>query len=251
MGPGTRRTGFNSSGLLRLLAELTSAEAAGSSQTFAERLGQWLGWTDAAALAEVLHAPVAAPTSSPAAGADAGAVQALSRLRLELAQAVASDPAFLPPRAKSNPVGGAAARVVVSDFTSFRHAYAAQQRQMAWRIAPLRQQLRGALAQRDAGLARLAALDAALEQALAERERSALAGVPNLLVQRYDRLRASQPAAADDAALAWQASGWLWRFGQDLQAVLRAEIELRLQPLQGLADSLNMHLSQPLATLAP
>jgi hypothetical protein len=248
MGPGPRRTGFNSSGLVRLLAELTTAESAGSQQTFAERLGQWLGWTDAAALAQALHAPATRAVQGEGPAAAGRAAQALARLRAELVQSVETDAAWLPPRARLNPVIGASARPLVPDFASLRQACAAQQAQMAWRIAPLRSQLRETLVRRGGELARLAALDAVMEQVLAERERSALAAMPGLLAQRFERLRAAQPAAADDAGLAWSPGGWLHRFSQDMQALLRAEIELRLLPLQGLVETLDDPLNRPLAT---
>lgn len=95
----------------------------------------------------------------------------------------------------------------------------ALQQAMEARLAPLRAQLRVALAARSAEGARLAALDAVLEQALALRWREALAGVPGWL-RRHLRQHPDRPLEPLRLRL------------------LRAELDLRLQPLQGLAEAL-------------
>ncbi|HYE70335.1 MAG TPA: DUF3348 family protein, partial [Aquabacterium sp.] len=50
MAPGLPRNHLSSSTLVRLLQEQAVAHGADPTQTFAERLSQWLGWTDAIAL---------------------------------------------------------------------------------------------------------------------------------------------------------------------------------------------------------
>jgi hypothetical protein len=100
------------------------------------------------------------------------------------------------------------------------------QREMSLRIAPLRRALRAALAARSADLARLAALDAVFEQALAERERGLLASAPVLVGRRFDQLRGTS-------------DGWLATFHDDFRETLAAELELRLQPLDGLIAALD------------
>ncbi|HSI56720.1 MAG TPA: DUF3348 family protein, partial [Ideonella sp.] len=73
------KSSFNSSTLVRLLAELTTADVAGSKQSLAERLGLWLGWADAISLSAALNGHSARPPDTPAgmpldAHAAAGAV---------------------------------------------------------------------------------------------------------------------------------------------------------------------------------
>jgi HPt (histidine-containing phosphotransfer) domain-containing protein len=94
----------------------------------------------------------------------------------------------------------------------------------------LRSELRGALSGRSAGLARVAALDAALETALRAKERHLLATVPDVLQRHFERLRQAQPMQ------------WLHRYAADMQSVLLAELDLRLQPIEGLLATLNLDL---------
>jgi Protein of unknown function (DUF3348) len=94
--------------------------------------------------------------------------------------------------------------------------------------------LRAALARLSPQMSRLASLDRVMGTALAARERELLGLIPTLLEPHFERLRR---AAQDAPARDWQAE-----FHHDMQRLLRAELELRLQPLQGLLDALR---SQP------
>jgi hypothetical protein len=64
------------------------------------------------------------------------------------------------------------------------------------------------------------------EQALAERERGLLASAPVLVGRRFDQLRGTS-------------DGWLATFHDDFRETLAAELELRLQPLDGLIAALD------------
>jgi hypothetical protein len=223
MAPGLQRTPFNSPPLVRLLAALApdsaaaTAPAASPQASLGERLGTWLDWTDAIALAQALNHPpasAAAPASAGGAQAHAQASAALTRVRDARSLAITTDPVF-----QAGP-GGA------EDLAVYRRAAQAQQRAMAAAIAPLRAQLRGLLAARTPALAHLAALDATLEAALGERERHGLQAVVTRLEQHFQQLRQTQ------------APGWLPQFHQTMQQVLLAELDLRLQPAQGLLDAL-------------
>ena len=89
----------------------------------------------------------------------------------------------------------------------------------------------------------MASLDAALDAILAEREALLLGKVPSLLEMRFKHLRRAHQDALDAAqqedntALWLQAGGWMTRFCQEMQAVLLAEWDLRLQPAMGLLMS--------------
>src|SRR3546814_11687324 len=58
-----RRTNFSGPALIRLLARLSNTDVLESGQSIADRLGLWLGWTDAIALAGVLNGPALAVPS--------------------------------------------------------------------------------------------------------------------------------------------------------------------------------------------
>lgn len=280
---------FNSSKLVRLLADLTPAELPDSKQSLVERLGLWLGWADAIALSSVVAGSLArapdGPDGQPFQGD--GAAEALARLRTTLALAITTDPTLSPGdlKRKVNATRIEAAMVDGSDFAPLRRRYLAHQRAMEAAIGPVRGRIRASLQQLSPEVARLASLDAVLEQALAERENHLLASVPARLEKRFAALRKAHAAAqapapelapaasmapasdptpapvpaalpaplpapmpvpehaistAAPAAMAQPAPpAWFAGFRLDLQAVLLAELAVRLQPLEGLVEALD------------
>jgi hypothetical protein len=110
-------------------------------------------------------------------------------------------------------------------------------------IGNLRGRLREMLGARSPGMARLAAVDAVMERALSPRERSLLAAVPVLLAGHFERLsQAEQQTPADTQASGDAATvtpgAWLDVFRKDMQNVLLAELDVRLQPVEGLLAAL-------------
>jgi hypothetical protein len=129
-------------------------------------------------------------------------------------------------------------------FAPHQQRYLDQQRQMALRVEALRAQVRHAVAAASPRLAPLAAMDAVLEPLFRAREQQLMGTVPVLLERRFEQLRAAhalERAAAQQPGdpAAWrQPGGWLHRFGQELEAALLAELEVRLQPVTGLMEAL-------------
>ena len=109
----------------------------------------------------------------------------------------------------------------------FRLHHSQQQRSMAARIASLRERLRPRLAEASGPLARLSQLDALLERSVAAQERERLAGLAALLTARAEAHQAADPRR------------WRHRFWADLRRLLRAELDLRLQPVLGLIEALH------------
>ena len=103
----------------------------------------------------------------------------------------------------------------------------------------LRDRVRQVLAHGAEPLPQLAALDAAFSAILLEREGKVLARIPSLLESRFNSLlqQYRDPAAAASARLA--DGTWLAPFCADIQSVLLAELDLRLQPVRGLIEALN------------
>jgi len=256
IAPALPRTNFNDSRLIRLLAGLGVAEVAESKQTLAERLAGWMDWTDAIALSAALGGLPAGPAAAARPGAR-GQAQAmadeLDKVRADLTRAIAQDAAFAAGRpgaprplpAQAGPVADRA------DFSTYRRRYLAQQRAMEARIPPLRTRVRAALAAVSADLGRLAALDAALDAALGERERHLLSKVPRLLERRFEQLRQAHPEpAADDArpvnpSLKWLPPVWLATYCSDMQTILLAELAIRLNPVEGMIEALGQENLPP------
>jgi len=115
-------------------------------------------------------------------------------------------------------------------------------------LETLRTQVRATVAHASAALHQLALLDAAYAQALREREARLLASLPAKMEIRFMQLASAaqaQPEAdtfADTAASTPPAArlpkpDWLLQFESELQQALLAELDLRLQPVLGLADA--------------
>ena len=233
------RSRLHRSPLLRLLDELRLAEGSAGTTTLAERLGQWMGWTDAITLSSALQGSGEAPASASAnavADALAPAAKTLSKLRADIT-------ARLPPESPIHPA---------AEYPEYRQYHLARQRMMLSRIGPARAELRQRLARQSSALRQLAALDAAWDEALAARERHLLARLPAWLEDHFRRLRAAHPDPNPAATLAVPGAtpsttlpalpAWLTRFRQDQRTLLLAELDLRLQPLEGLAEALDADL---------
>lgn len=199
---------------IRLLARLAEVDVAASGQSLPDRLGQWLDWKHALSLAAALDARPAAREVATPAPDDQNAE--CTRARGVLATAIKGEP-LLAPNAAAQP-----------DYAAFRQAYLAHQRTMQATAGRLRGTLRDALAQASPELARLAEVDAVMEAALTPREHALLAKVPELLGQRFERLRAAGHASPT----------WLDGFRRDMQSVLLAELDLRFQPIDALLAAL-------------
>ncbi|WP_457418459.1 DUF3348 family protein [Roseateles sp. P5_E7] len=189
----------------------------------AERLGGWLGWAEAIGLSQLLAtAPTAESNATARREAWDWAAAALDRLVADLTAAF-DDALLALDSAEPAPEG-----VPLADLLApYRLHHTQQQRSMAARVATLRERLRPRLAEASGPLTRLAQLDAVFERAVVMQERQALTGLPALLTKRAEAHHAADPRR------------WRQRFWADLQRALRAELDLRLQPVQGLIEALH------------
>jgi hypothetical protein len=239
--------------LVRLLARLAEADVSESQASLADRLSQWLGWTDAIALSTALSTPLNAQPGASRAGV--GAAEALDREDAALVVTARSALTKMITRACAPADARRGARETAeadapADFAEFRQDYLSIQQAMETDIGQLRKRLRGRLAARTPALARLAAVDAIMERSLGAREQRLLASVPALLAAYFERQRrAAQPVPDEAPADAGARScgtdetpaapgAWLAAFRKEMQSVLLAELDIRFQPVQGLLAAL-------------
>lgn len=209
------RPGLNGSALVGLLGQLALSDRLAAPPSIVEGLARWVDWKDAIALSAVLQAaPRPAVATAPGPDLLAPLEADFLRVRQALERAIA-DP--------GDTTGDSG-----TDFLPFRRRHHRLQQAMEAALGPLRAQARSALqraGQHHPALARLAALDAALAGALAPREQAQLALLPALLEKLHAR--------GGDS------------FRADMQRLLQAELELRLQPVAGLLDALRAALTEP------
>ena len=215
------RSNFSSSRLVRLLNAWSPLDTGASRQDFAERLGQWVGVSDAITLHATHQSLTSRARVRPALARPAGTSaleEEFQRVRTALVQAISA-----------NPVGGP----VGEKFAPHRKRYVDLQRHMEMRIAALRASARQALSTAAPELAPLAALDGVLDQMLVDREQRLMSAVPVLLERRFEHLRRSQPTT------------WPNQLHEEMQQLLLAELDDRLQPVAGLVEAFsNMHKKQ-------
>lgn len=225
------RSTISSSRLARLLGRWDAVADEPVRQDLAERLSQWLPVRDAISL-DAAHRAIQALPAQWAAPRVRGPVpdaleRELQRVRETLVQAIqAPPPRPAPPRRGRHalPQSGSVAAEPEDPLAPLRRQAADLQRQMGLRVDALRHHVRRQLAARSAALAQLAALDAAMEQMLAERLQKALATLPLLWERRCAQLRAQGQDGPAEAARA-------------LQELLLAELETRLEPVAGLIEA--------------
>jgi len=242
------RTNFHSSKLIRCLADLSLVESLDPGEAFAEQLGAWVHFADAITLSAV-HADGMAnfPKMQPGAQAAAltGASDEFGRVQAFLINSITKSCSPNPGRTHIKlpapepelPANAASA------YAPYRRFYEAHQRDMELSIQPLRVNVRDALAKASPKLRKLAELDVALEKILRDRENKLLSRVPVLLKKRFEHLfkehqrKLIEAQQADNPAAWMKAGGWLARFCSDMQMLLLAEVELRLQPTMGLIEA--------------
>lgn len=234
------QTHANPSRLVQLLAELVGADTAASDKLITERLGQLFDLPGSIRLSSVLDKPAAVPAQTAVSPQEARAEFLRARTAI-ISSALRS---FLP--------GGGSIRLrfpAIATREDFEEAatadallafYAAQQRDIDFRIRNLQAATRDTVAGFSPRLAQLAALDAALGDPLAAHNRRFFSAVCSLLGKHVENLidEYHQAASADprDEKL-WAAT--LARLRSDMQGLLLAEIETRLQPALGLIEALD------------
>ena len=238
-------TNFHSSQLTRCLAELDLLESAEPAGDFADELGQWMHFTNAIALSSVHESGMARiPAQSQALREAAGArlTAEFERIRAFMVNSITKS---CSPKAGNTAIKLPLPLDLEVSYAPYRRFYEAHQRDMELSVEPLRVNLRQALAQASPPLRKLAELDVVMEKILRERESRLLARVPVLLQKRFDAQYAAhqeQLAAsgqADNPAAWMDPGGWLARICQNLQTLLLAEADLRLQPSAGLLEAFN------------
>ena len=232
---------------MRTLADLELAGTAAAGSAFAQKLGLWVSFTDAITLSSLHSHPadraqIPLATQRSAQGADIG--DDVTNTRAGLISLITQRSTLaggkahikLPEPPGTAPVGATA-------YEPYRRFYMAHQREMQATLSPLRARVRAVLAEMSPALKQLAALDAALDTILCERESKLLTKVASLLQKRFMHLlRTHQQlvqgdAQADKPAL-WMTDGaWLARFCHELKTVLLSELDLRLQPTLGLLEA--------------
>lgn len=211
--------------LIRYLSELAVLDAAGAARDFGERLGLLLDFSNSILLADALK-PTAASTATAEFPDAADIRKTFLQARGQLVAGMVS-----------SCTPGASARIKWPELSPdgdrmepLHRFYLAHQRDMELGVRALRTTVREALRDADPRLQQLARLDAVLEDSLWDHSRRFLALIPRYLERRIS-MRQQQAASGNPDSLHLA-------LRKDIQGLLLAELELRLQPVLGLVETL-------------
>lgn len=250
------RTLLSAPTLIRHLARFNDIDVAAPMQSLSDSLSQWLGWTDAIALSGALKA--GAPSVPTPVSLKEDFHPLIAREQAEFDRVLASmrrsiDVIGSPPaqtRAGGQVRHPPPPRALDVDVAIHRQRYVGAQHSMALALSHLRTRLRTTLASVSPDMNRLAIMDGLMEKVLDARQQSLLARIPALLETHFQRLQLQEdaaPKAHEQATRAASAApdrpavvkgAWLDCFKKDMQGVLRAELDIRIHPAQGLMAAL-------------
>ena len=235
------------------MTDLAVSDVELSHKNFAQRLGRLIDLSDSIALSAAHgELPVAGSRScSPSDQASASEALKSEFLRVRRSAVEFIAKSFIPGIETAwltlPVVTGDPGLQELTSYEPYQRFYTTHQREIAFKVKRLRTNTRQALIELSPRLAQLSALDAALEKTLAVHSRKLFSKVPVLLEKRFQTLRQQHQQALgaqdDDPHLWLLPGGWLDTFYSEMQGLLLAELEERLQPVLGLIEAQDETLS--------
>ncbi|MDX1692857.1 MAG: DUF3348 family protein [Ketobacteraceae bacterium] len=246
MNQAVSSASLGSSRLIRFIAELSVCQTELTHKQFAERLGSLIDFSDSIILSAA-HLNLPTMAFEPSQESTRNVNEEFLRIRTTLVQNIikSTTPGAEPGRIRLPSPALGASREDLLNFEHYHRFYALHQREMDMKIERLRQQVREEIASISPGLAQLSVLDGAISDTLLVHTRRFLGVVPRLLEQRFRFLRPEQAPGQETLDLeddpeSWlRPGGWLARVYRDIQGLLLAELDVRVQPVMGLIEALN------------
>lgn len=220
--------------LIRTLARFGHPPLSSDSPALPAALGNWVDWNRAVALARALDG--ALPPAP-----DVAATLTREAVEEECARAHSAhrDAVHALVEALDDSL----------DAAELQRRHATLQRGQLTSTGRLRGRLRDLLAQGDAQCARLAEIDAVMEQALAPREFRLLDALgARLAAHAKATLAPADPETGDDTApgtASPPSAPWPAALRDDVRELLLAELDLRFHPIEGLLAALHPHRAGP------
>lgn len=243
---------FNNSRLVRFLSDLAVTDVEVSHINLADRLGQMIDLPDSIALADA-HKNIARLKFKPSQMLANAVMDEFINVRKSIIHLIASS--FIPgegPAWLTLPTTKVDVSVEdVVSFEAYQRFYNAHQREIDFKVRNLRLFVRESVEGTSRALAQLVALDTAMDDTLSVHARKLFSNVPKLLEKRFDHLLQEHKRAHTnyqiENPLSWlETGGWLEAFYREMQGLLLAEVEVRLQPILGLIEAYNEEINRNL-----
>ncbi len=241
MPPSAKQSG---SPLIQRLHELSVLDDRLPHSRFVATVGKFIDFSEAIPLSEFLselrHAAVshgshchsASDNNTGAAGAKAHYIRARGDMMAFIVQSFITEDC--PVSLRLPLVSDATYTHEDQGLGSYQRFYALHQREMESSVAKLQASVRGYLSANSPSLAQLVALESRLSEILTVYSRKALAVIPSLLAKRFHYLYFDPPQSVAGGG----EGSVLQTFLLEMQSVLLAELDSRLQPTLGLIEAL-------------
>lgn len=231
------------------MSDLAVSDVEVSHKQFTEKLGQLVSFSDAITLSAV-HSKLSNMAFEPTEASSESVKAEFLRVREVLVKSIimsftlSTRPSTIPlpvPKADATPDKAIS-------YEPYQRFYARHQREIDFKVESLQLYVRDSVSGLSLELAQLVELDVALGDVLAVHARRLFAVIPKLLSKRFKHLRAEHERALANSAgsghpAEWvKPGGWLHAFYQEMQGLLLAELDVRLQPTLGLVEALNEQL---------
>jgi len=235
---------FGSSRLIRFLSGLAVSNVEISHKYFVARIGQLVDFSDSIILAAAHRRLSSTPFEEKACSVEAVKEEFL-RVRNDMVQSIIKSTTPNAPRGgiKLPQLRAGDPIEFISRYEPYQRFYVLHQRTIETKVHAFRIKVREDIRGVSARLAQLSALDTALGDTLLVNTRNFFAVLPRLLEKRFEYHRTQHQQAVatmenDDPALWVLPGGWLDKFYSEIQGLLLAELEVRLQPILGLIEAL-------------
>jgi len=136
------------------------------------------------------------------------------------------------------------------NFDQYQRFYLLHQSELDFKIEKLRSFVRKVISEHSLNLAQLAELDKTFSQSMMLHTRKRFSVVPKILKVRFEQLYSEycetfKTCNSVDNPILWiNENGWLTQFYSEMQQLLLAEFEVRLQPIIGLVEAYNEEIEK-------
>jgi len=235
--------------LVRLLTDMSVAKVSPSELNLAEHLGRLIGVSDSIALSRSLNSLPASQASMIVDSVEAVREEILigrQQMMQIIVKSFAASPEGTGIQAPSVNTGTRAE--ALQTYEPYQRFYSMHQAEMAGSVQRLRIRVRSTIAGFSTELHKLAELDRILSDILAGHTQKLFNVTPILLESRFKELLAAHLEKAggvhNSEPPQWLTPGeWLELFYKEMQELLLAELDVRLQPIFGLLEALNEQTS--------
>jgi len=241
--------------LVRFLSEYENSNIEVSHKNFAQRLGLLVDLSDSVTLSESLRAipkmASKATDSLTKVGCDDLVQEFLKQRSIVLKSILKSfdfNAVFIQFKLPTPQADTSIADAI--NFDQYQRFYLLHQSELDFKTEKIRALVRKVISEHSLNLAQLAELDKTFSQSMVIHTRKRFSVIPKLLETRFEQLYSNycetfKESTTVDKPLYWiNENGWLTQFYSEMQQILLAEFEVRLQPIVGLVEAYNEEIEK-------